>query len=48
MENVNEFKLALAEKFDIKDLGKLSYFLGVKVVQNSSDGTIWIGQPAQF
>lgn len=41
-ENIDEFKLALAEKFDIKDLGKLSYFLGVKVVR---DGTIWIGQP---
>ena len=46
IENINEFKSALAERFDIKDLGKLSYFLGVKVVQNSCDGTIWIGQPA--
>ena len=30
----------------MKDLGLLHYFLGVKVVQNSSTGEIWIGQPA--
>ena len=46
VENTDEFKLTLAEKFDIKDLGKPSYFVGVKVVQNSSYSTIWIGQTA--
>ena len=44
-KQINEVKLALAENFNVKDLGELSYFLGVKVVQNCKAGTIWIGQP---
>ena len=38
-------KSDLSEKFDVKDLGELNHFLGVKIVQNHSAGTIWIGQP---
>ena len=34
----------LSSKFDIKDLGKLSYFLGKSVIQN--DQGTWLGQPA--
>ena len=26
-------------------MGKLSYFLGVRVIQNEEDGSIWMGQP---
>ena len=37
-------KSALAESFDVKDLGELNYFLGVKTVQDHKAGTIWIGQ----
>ena len=44
-KQISEVKLALAERLDVKDLGKLNYFLGVKIVQNHRDGTIWIGQP---
>ena len=33
------------KRFDVKDLGELNYFLGVKIVQNHRAGTIWIGQP---
>ena len=39
-------KETLARRFEMKDLGMLHHFLGVKVVQNSSTGEIWIGQPA--
>ncbi len=38
-------KTTLSRKFEIKDLGKLNYFLGVKVEQREDDST-WIGQPA--
>ena len=31
---LREVKLALAEKFDVKDLGDLNYFLGVKIEQD--------------
>ena len=41
----SEVKLALAKTFEVKDLGKLNHFLGVKIVQNHGAGTVWIGQP---
>ena len=42
---INEVKLALAKNFNVKDLGELIYFLGVKIVQDRKAGAIWIGQP---
>ena len=41
---LNEVKSDLSRKFDIKDLGELNYFLGVKIDQQ--DNSVWIGQPA--
>ena len=38
-------KNALAARFDVKDLGKLHYFVGVKVVQDQENVRIRIGQP---
>ena len=43
-ERITEVKKALSEKFDVKDLGELNYFLGVQVVQDHTDGKVWIGQ----
>ena len=40
-----DIKKALSDKFEMKDLGELHYFLGVKVIQDRKKGTIWIGQP---
>ena len=40
---MSEVKNALASRFDVKDMGELHYFLGVKIIQ---DGKVWIGQPA--
>ena len=39
-------KKKLSSKFDIKDLGKLSYFLGMSIAQNQEEKKTWIGQPA--
>ena len=36
----------LAERFDIKDMGSLHYFLGMKVIQNDETNEVWIGHPA--
>ncbi len=43
-KQMKEIKNKLAERFDIKDLGKLRNFLGMKIVQKP-DGLVWIGQP---
>ena len=42
---MTEVKREITSKFKVKDLGKLRYFLGVKVVQNKENGNIWLGQP---
>ena len=42
---IQEFSKSISESFDIKDMGKLHYFLGVKIAYPGS-GKIWIGQPA--
>ena len=42
---IEQVKTALSQKFDVKDLGELHYFLGVQIVQNHKEGTVWLGQP---
>lgn len=44
-ERIAEVKRKLADRFDVKDMGKLHYFLGVKVVQDHKNCSIWMGQP---
>jgi len=43
---LNQMKLQLSQKFEMKDLGQLHHFLGVKVIQDLFSGSIWIGQPS--
>ena len=43
-ERLTAVKLAHSEKFQVKDLGELQYFLGVKVIQDHKNGSVWIGQ----
>ena len=44
-EQIKSVKSALASRFEVKDLGEVNYFLGVKIIQDLKKGTIWIGQP---
>ena len=44
-KKMSEIKKAIAEQFDVKDLGELHYLLGVMVKQDRSNQSIWIGQP---
>ena len=46
IKQLEEIKRDLSWEFDIKDLEKLGYFLGMKVVQNEESQLIWIEQPA--
>ncbi len=43
---MNAVKKELSQEFEMKDLGPLHHFLGVKVVQDPLAGMIWIGQPS--
>ena len=45
-QRMAEVKQALAHQFQVKDMGELHYFLGVKVVRDKESGDVWIGQPA--
>ena len=45
-ERLKEFKQGLCKKFDVKDFGRLHYFLGMKVIQDELSGNVWIGQLA--
>ena len=45
MKKIQEVKRAIADHFEVKDLGELHYFLAVKVVQDLKTGTVWLGQP---
>ena len=40
--NINDVKLLLKQKFQMKDLGELCYFLGINVIR--SLGGIWLLQ----
>ena len=42
---MTEVKAAIIDHFDVKDLGELHFFLGVKVFQDQKTSTIWLGQP---
>ena len=46
-ERIQKFINAIAEKFDITDMGKLHHFFGIKISYLNS-GNIWIGKPAYF
>ena len=45
-KKIKKVKDVLSQKFDMKDMGKLRYFLGTKVVQDEKIVNIWIGQPS--
>ena len=44
-DDIKRVKNELSSKFDIKDLGKLKYFLRMTVIQNKEQGLAWMGQP---
>ena len=37
-------KQAFSQEFQVKGMGELNYFLGMKVVQDQETGNVWIGQ----
>ena len=41
---IEEIKSAFCNRFEMKDLGKLDYFLGVNIVQNVGAGEVFINQ----
>lgn len=43
-ERMSKVKKDLSKQFQVKDMGELHHFLGVKVVQDHTTGNVWIGQ----
>ena len=39
-------KKEIESRFDIKDLGRLHHFFGMKAVHDEATGSVWIEQPA--
>ena len=46
VNKINDIKVSLSKCFDVKDMGLLHHFLGMKVIQNFVNSSIWIGQPS--
>lgn len=44
-KRIDEFIKMIGDRFDIRDMGKMNHFLGVKI-EYFSAGRIWIGQPS--
>ena len=40
-----KYKHAICKKFNMKDLGKLHRFLGMKIIQDETSRDVWISQP---
>ena len=45
-ERLAEVKKYLTDCFEVRDMGELHHFLGMKIVQFCETGDVWIGQPA--
>ena len=45
-KRMKDVKSKLSPQFEVKDLGDLQYLLGVSIIQNLSEKSVWIGQPA--
>ena len=43
-KHISEVKKSLASRFNVKDMGELHYFLGIKIVQDQRSGDLWVGQ----
>ena len=46
VDRINDIKTSISRCFDVKDMGLLHHFLGMKVVRDSAKSSIWIGQPS--
>ena len=42
---LDKIKSDIASQFETRDLGELHSFLGIKIIQDSKGGQIWLGQP---
>jgi hypothetical protein len=42
---IEEVLKALSKEFEVKDLGKMEYFVGCHIIENSKHDIIWINQP---
>ena len=45
-KRMKDVKSKLSAQFEVKDLGDLQYLLGVSIIQNRSEKSVWNGQPA--
>ena len=44
-KRMKDVKSKLSAQFEVKDLGDLQYLLGVSIIQNRSEKSVWNGQP---
>jgi hypothetical protein len=43
---ITKVKQLIANRYEVRDLGEMKYFLGIEIRQDINAGKIWLGQPA--
>src|SRR6266566_2668609 len=46
--HVNDFRTKLIQRFEIRDLGEATWFLGIKIIRNRLQRKLWINLESYF
>ena len=44
LEKLHQFRHALMDCYEMKDLGEINWFLGIRIIQNRQQRKLWLSQ----